>query len=480
MDVAGLMSRFAPPPGDAPRVRAAAEHWRLAAGSLEALADTTRSRVALLEGRWSGPARQAFDEHWQAFTQGLGDGAGELRAAAQVLDRVARAVDEANARYVQVMAASAATVAAALLLTPVTLGASDAVAGGLVAGEIGLLLATLAEALGVEAATLAGLTIAAARVAAAFTVQTGVVLGTDMASGALLYADHNPLGHVDVAADLELGLVGAASVPLGALTAAGAARVLPGAALRGAGGRLTSALLDGASFGAADALVHRTVDGAVDPAEAVFAALGAAGGSLALRALVRPRGAPTVGVPLAGGRPFQQPTTSPAGPPGGGGPAALAEQLPPHLREVFAASTAVPAGRSFFVPKDDPWFARMVQRVPVQPGRAVVFVHGNALGVRSAGLSLSPEELAELVRVDPRLSGRPLTLFACETGRLDEGFAARLARELGVEVVAPTELAWLGPGGDMYTTTGRLVRDGWLQTVPHDGTWRRFRPPAAP
>ncbi len=480
MDVAGLMSRFAPPPGDAAQVRAAAEQWRVAAGALEALADATGSRVAALGGRWSGPARQAFDGHWRAFAQGLGDGAGELRAAAQVLDRVAAAVDEARARYAQVMAASAATVAAGLLLTPLTLGASDAVAGGVVAGEVGLLLATLAEALGVEAATLAGLTITAARVATAFTAQTGVALGADMASGALLYADHDPFGHLDVAADLELGLIGAAAVPLGALTAAGAARVLPGSALRGAGGRLTSAALDGASFGAADALVRRALDGSVDPAEAVFAALGAGAGSLAVRSLVRPRGEPTGGIPRAGGGPLPEGVASPTGTSQAAGSAGPAEHLPQHLREVFAASTAVPAGRSFFVPKDDPWFARMVQRVPTQPGRAVVFVHGNALGVRSAGLSLSPEELAELVRVDPRLSGRPLTLFACETGRLDDGFAARLARELGVEVVAPTELAWLGPGGDMYTTTGRLVRDGWLQTVPHDGTWRRFRPPIAP
>jgi hypothetical protein len=159
---------------------------------------------------------------------------------------------------------------------------------------------------------------------------------------------------------------------------------------------------------------------------------------------------------------------------------AVADELPAHLRAVFETSTPVPAGRSFFSPQDDPWFARLVPRVQAQPGRAVLFVHGNGVGVRASGRSLSPEELAEIVRADPALASRPVTLFACETGRLDDGFAARLARELGVEVVAPTELAWLAPDGTMYTTSGRLLDDGWMQTLPHDGRWRRFPPPALP
>ena len=45
-------------------------------------------------------------------------------------------------------------------------------------------------------------------------------------------------------------------------------------------------------------------------------------------------------------------------------------------------------------------------------------------------------------------------------------------------MTAPTELAWLGPDGAMSTTSGRLVRDNWVQTVPHDGTWRTFAPRA--
>ena len=301
----------------------------------------------------------------------------------------------------------------------------------------------------------------AARMLTAFTVQTGVVVGTDVAAAALVHGDHDPFGHLELAADVEGGLVGAVAMPLGVLAGAGA-RVLPEAV---AAGRMGSVLLDAASFGASAALVERAFDGSVDPGEVAFAAVGAGVGSLAGRALRR------TGTGTGAGAVHPGPVPPIA-------PAAVGETLPPHLRAVFEASTPVPSGRSFFSARDDTWLARLVPRVPAQPGRAVVFLHGNRLSVRAAGRSLSPEELAAVVRADPALAGKPVTLFACETGRLDDGFAARLARELGVEVVAPTELAWLAPDGTMYTTSGRLLDDGWLQTVPHDGHWRRFPPPA--
>jgi hypothetical protein len=290
-------------------------------------------------------------------------------------------------------------------------------------------------------------------------VQTGVLVGTDVAAGALFRPDHDPFGHLDLGADLEGGLVAAVAAPLGMVAGLGG-RALPRAVAAGHAG---SALIDAAAFGASDALVQRAFAGSVDPGEVAFAAVGAGTGSLVGRALRRAGTAPEPGVPV--------PRVAPA---------ALPQELPAHLRAVLDGSTPVPAGRSFFSPQDDPWLARLVPSVPAQPGRAVLFVHGNGVSVRAAGTSLSPEELAQIVRTDPALAGKPVTLFACETGRFDDGFAARLARDLGVEVVAPTELAWLGPDGTMYTTTGRLVDDGWLQTMPHDGRWRRFPPPALP
>jgi collagen type III alpha len=150
--------------------------------------------------------------------------------------------------------------------------------------------------------------------------------------------------------------------------------------------------------------------------------------------------------------------------------------LPGHLARVLERSTPVPAGRSFFSPERDPWLTRAAPLVPPQPGVSVVFAHGTTTDVVAAGAVLSPRELAAIIRADPLLAGRRVRLFACDTGRLDDGFAARLARELGVEVEAPTQLAWLGPGGEMSTSSGRLMSHSWVQTVPHDGRWRTFAP----
>ncbi|HVN13614.1 MAG TPA: hypothetical protein VMT69_16085, partial [Kineosporiaceae bacterium] len=240
------------------------------------------------------------------------------------------------------------------------------------------------------------------RMLAAFTLQTGALAATDVVSGAVLFRDHAPFGHVDLVADVEFGLAGAVAAPVAGALRAGANGLAP--------------------------------------------PLGAGRAQAGLRGVAD--GAPAVSV------------------------------LPPRLQRVVEESTAVPAGRSFFLPRRDPWLAAMAPLVRPRPGTAVVFAHGTTTTVIASGTVLTPRELAEIIRADQELSERPLRLFACRTGRADDGFAHQLAQELGVDVTAPTELAWLGPDGAMSTTSGRLVRDNWVQTVPHDGTWRTFAPRA--
>jgi uncharacterized protein YukE len=451
MDVGGLLARFAPPPGDAGRVRAVAAYWRDAADQVQHLTDSAGISVATLASSWSGPASTGFAATWRALAAHLADGSGQLRAAAEALDRAARAIEEAKARYWQLMAGAGVGVAAGVLLTPVTLGASDVIAEGAVAGELAVLLASLADALGVEASILAGIAATAGRLLAAFTVQTGAMAATDVVTGAVLFPDHDPLGHVDVRRALQIGAVGAVAAPLGATLARGLAGAAPRLAEPGVAGAVTHVVLDGGSFGLADTAAQLAVNGHADPGEVAFATLGASVGSAAGRVLLRSGVRET---PLLEGGP----------------------DLPVYLARVLHRSTAVPAGRSFFSPDRDPWLARAAPLVPREPGAAVVFAHGTTTHVVASGAVLTPHELAAIIQTDPLLRGRRIRLFACETGRLDDGFAAQLARELGVEVEAPTQLAWLGPGGQMSTTSGRLVDDSWVQTVPHDGRWAHFRP----
>jgi hypothetical protein len=212
-------------------------------------------------------------------------------------------------------------------------------------------------------------------------------------------------------------------------------------------------VLDGSSFGLADTAVQLSVNGHVDPGEVAFAAVGATAGSGAARALLLRQA---------------EPTLAPA--------ARVSPVLPDRLARIVDRSAVVPAGRSFFSPERDPWLARAAPLVPPRPGTMVIFAHGTRTDVVAAGGMLAPHELATIIRADPLLAGRRIRLFACETGRLDDGFAARLADELGVEVEAPTQLAWLGPGGEMSTTSGRLIDGDWVLTVPHDGRWRTFAP----
>ncbi len=457
MDVGGLLERFAPPPGDAAQVRAAAEQWRRAADQLQGAADAASSRAASLVGSWSGPAKTAFDATWQRMAAHADEGSTQLRAAAEALDRAAQAIDDARARYWQLMAGAGVGVAIGVLLTPVTMGASDAVAGGAATAGVAALLGTLAEALGLEAAVLAAVAAAASRVLAAFTVQTGAMVATDIVSGTVLFPDHDPFGHVDLVGDAQFGLVGAVAVPIAGALGGGTRALAPRIAATGATGAVAQVVLDAAAFGLADTAAQVTLHRAVDPGEVAFAVLGAGAGSAAGHAVLVARARGSVASPPV-------PPAAPA--------------LAPHLRRVLEESAVVPAGRSFFLARRDPWLAAMAPLVPPQEGVAVVFAHGTTTTVLASGRVLAPRELADVIRADPGLSGRPIRLFACRTGRLDDGFAHQLAQELGVEVTAPTELAWLGPDGGMSTTSGRLVRDNWVQTVPHDGRWRTFAPRA--
>jgi uncharacterized protein YukE len=453
MDVGGLLARLAPPPGDAGQVRAAAEHWRRAAADAQDLVDTAVTSAAAFASSWHGPASGAFGSIWRALAAHVSEGASQLRATADALDGVAHAIDDARSRYWQLMAGAGVGVTVGLLLTPVTLGASDVIADGAVAGEIAVLLSTLAEALGVEASVLAGVAAAAARLVGSFTIQATAQAGTDALTGAVLFPDHDPFGHVDVGRALRFGVIGALAPPAAGVLSRGLAGAAPGLAASSATGGVARVVVDGASFGLADAAVQLTASRRVDPGELAFAVLGATAGSSLGRALL---GRAQMSVPAP--------------------PALDLPALPPRLARVLDKSTEVPSGRSFFSPTRDPWLARAAPLVPLRPGAAVVFAHGTTSDVIAGRTLLTPQELAAIIRADALLAGRRVRLFACETGRLDDGFAARLARELGVEVEAPTELAWLGPGGEMSTTSGRLVGDAWVQTVPDDGRWRTFAP----
>ena len=113
---------------------------------------------------------------------------------------------------------------------------------------------------------------------------------------------------------------------------------------------------------------------------------------------------------------------------------------------------------------------------PADPDRYVVYAYGGSGGtVWADGRSISPQELAVIVRADPRAEDKMVVLVAADTGSdPDDGYAAQLARHLpGVRIAAPTGGVHTTADGDLAvsvsTPDATLASDG--QPEP---TWRVF------
>ncbi|MES9539352.1 ADP-ribosyltransferase [Actinomadura sp. NPDC000600] len=148
--------------------------------------------------------------------------------------------------------------------------------------------------------------------------------------------------------------------------------------------------------------------------------------------------------------------------------------LPEHLHDLYRDSESTPAGRSFFGP-DEPAMRDLARRVEPDPDTFVVDGHGDRDGVLVNGRRLSVDDMAALIRTDPNWNGRQVMLLSCRTGEGD--FAARLAQQLGVPVVAPRGLAWSDSDGNVFASSGRPGPDGQQRpTWPPDGGWDVHRP----
>lgn len=146
---------------------------------------------------------------------------------------------------------------------------------------------------------------------------------------------------------------------------------------------------------------------------------------------------------------------------------------------ILAASQSTPAGRAFFNPQDSVRY--MSERLAPLPGVRTYDLHGSSHSVDvwdgSRVVAVEAKEFAEIIRADPDWNGEPIRLFACDTGKGPECFAQQLADELGVDVIAPTELAWSNVRGESWAATGHYNDNGELVTTwPPDGKFVTFFP----
>jgi hypothetical protein len=114
-------------------------------------------------------------------------------------------------------------------------------------------------------------------------------------------------------------------------------------------------------------------------------------------------------------------------------------------------------------------------------GLVTLDVHGSRTGFQVDYGLVTPEQLAAALR-DLRASGvldlpegTALKLVSCDTAYGGEQSpAARLARALGVEVVAPDEPIWTSIDGFEIVSSPTVVQGNLLPNIPPDGAWHRF------
>ncbi len=152
------------------------------------------------------------------------------------------------------------------------------------------------------------------------------------------------------------------------------------------------------------------------------------------------------------------------------------EALPADLRQIYDDSTPTPAGRAFYDPTDTRMQNAATQITP-DPGRYTVDVHTNQDHAVVGGRRVTATELASMIRSDSNYDGSPIRLIGCEAGRRPDGFASQLARELGVDVTAPTTRVSNTRDGRPLATDSYIDQDGVRRRVhPPNGEWNTFRP----
>lgn len=153
------------------------------------------------------------------------------------------------------------------------------------------------------------------------------------------------------------------------------------------------------------------------------------------------------------------------------------------LAAAWASSFATPAGRAFFA-ADEKDIRESAAALKPFAGEYTVDAHGSPTGVSIGETQIGAKEVAELIRADPAWKGRPVRLFSCNTGKGPDPIAAQVARELDVEVTAPSNLVWSNSAGQSWVApyAWTMVGGTWQRVSgpPEAGGWRTFGPGTAP
>ena len=98
-----------------------------------------------------------------------------------------------------------------------------------------------------------------------------------------------------------------------------------------------------------------------------------------------------------------------------------------------------------------------------------VFIHGdeNGFATNDSDGNLcnmyTPREFAEILKNDPNYHGGDIRLCSCKTGAEGAIAAKALARQLGVNILAPSDTLWIHMDGTMTIGADQFMNDGqWI------------------
>lgn len=143
--------------------------------------------------------------------------------------------------------------------------------------------------------------------------------------------------------------------------------------------------------------------------------------------------------------------------------AAEAEEIIAEVGEERALSLS-----TRFLNQSDPLWKNAANIKPIE-GYQDIICHGDKLGfvwkdANGVESTVSINEFAEILKSSPVYKGGPIRLISCETGADDAIAAQYLAKNLGVEVIAPSDIVYVYEDGTMKIG------------INNTGTWNIFKP----
>lgn len=142
---------------------------------------------------------------------------------------------------------------------------------------------------------------------------------------------------------------------------------------------------------------------------------------------------------------------------------------------------------SKFVNPTDPLYTNSNKIKPVK-GYGDIIIHGSPDSLLINGLNgeqweYGAKEAAEMIRNSREFHGQPIRLVSCQTGAKKNGIAQQIADELGVEVMAPTEIANVDIDGEIFLSDNGELAEIWntssaeeRKNIRQTGEWKVFKP----